>query len=98
MCTSPCNYEKCFFSQHEVDCALQGVDLYWYHRGSVRVFIRTCARAGTAAGVSHPSSHNEEGRRLDLFIRVTFVSTLAVSGCAYRVKRHRCTSLHQTTL
>lgn len=50
-----------------MDCALQGVDLYWYHRAAFKCFFRTCARAGTSAGVSRRASHNEEGRRLDLF-------------------------------
>lgn len=63
--------------------------------------FRTCARAGTAASVSHPVSHNEEEHSFDVFIHTAFVLLLymfTVSGRAHHVKRHCCDSLHQTQL
>lgn len=52
---------------------------------SVQVF-RTCARADTAASVSHPVSHNEEKHSLDVFTHTAFVYMFTVSGCAHHVK------------
>lgn len=46
---------------------------------SIQVLL-TCARAGTAAGVSRPVSHNEEERGFEVFIHAAFVYVLPVSG------------------
>lgn len=63
--------------------------------GSIQVFL-TCARAGTAASVSRPVSHNEEEHSFDVFIHTAFVYVLTVSGRTHHVTRLRCGSLYQT--
>lgn len=58
--------------------------------------FRTCARAGTAASVSQPVSHNDEEHSFDVFIHTAFVYMLTVSGPAHHVKRQCCDRLHHT--
>ena len=50
--------------------------------------FRTCARAGAAAGVSHPASHNEEEHSFDVFIHAASVYIFTDSSRAHHVQRH----------
>lgn len=63
--------------------------------GSIQVFV-TCARAGSAASVSRPVSHNEEEHSFDVFIHTASVYVLTVSGRTRRVTRLRGDSFYQT--